>query len=92
MTAGLSASEGEQTASAKLEPIAPDGDSGIREVMIEDNVVLRIAYDDDSGRFVYSGVDKETGDVVRQYPPEGILKLLAQNREEAAGLLFDEET
>lgn len=92
MTAGLSALEGDQTAVAKLESVTPKADSAPREVLIEDNVVLRIAYDDDSGRFVYSGVDKETGDVVRQYPPEGVLKLLAQNRVEAAGLLVDEET
>jgi len=79
-------------ASSKLEPISSNVNSAMREVMIEDNVVLRISYDDDSGRFIYSGVDKLTGDVVRQYPPEGVLKLLAQNKIEAAGLILDEET
>lgn len=68
------------------------GRAGPREIQLDDNIVLRISYDDDSGRFVYSGVDKTTGEVVRQFPPEGVLKLLAQHKQEAAGLVLDEET
>lgn len=82
---------GEESANARIEPLNTDG-AAAREVVLEENVVLRISYDNGSGRFIYSGVDKATGDVVRQYPPEGVLKLLAQRREEAAGLLIDEAT
>jgi uncharacterized FlaG/YvyC family protein len=78
--------------SSQVEPSLSGQTSGVREVLLEDNIVLRISYDDDSGRFIYSGVDKTTGDVVRQYPPEGVLKLLAQHRADAAGLLIDEES
>ncbi len=78
--------------SSQIEPLQSGEDTSVREVLLEDNVVLRISYDDDSGRFIYSGADKATGEVVRQYPPEGVLKLLAQNKIEASGLLFDEES
>ncbi|NQV20902.1 MAG: flagellar protein FlaG [Rhodospirillales bacterium] len=85
------AASGEEAANTRIEPLNTGGETA-REVVLEDNVVLRISYDNGSGRFIYSGVDKATGDVVRQYPPEGVLKLLAQRREEAAGLLIDETT
>jgi len=41
---------------------------------------LRIALDDSSGKFVYQGVDINTGDVVTQFPSEDILKLIAYNK------------
>ncbi|PCI43587.1 MAG: hypothetical protein COB49_12020 [Alphaproteobacteria bacterium] len=54
---------------------------------------LRIDLDADSGRFVYQGVDINTGDVVTQFPSEQILKLIAFNRERDGieGIVVDEE-
>ena len=81
----------ESEASTKLESIASAENSGPREVELEDNVLLRISFDKGSGRFVYFGVDKETGDVVSQYPSERVLKLLAENKVDTAGLILDEK-
>lgn len=54
---------------------------------------LRIALDDGSGRFIYQGVDINTGDVVSQFPSEEILKFIAFNRERdgVEGIVVDEE-
>ncbi len=54
---------------------------------------LRIGLDDGSGRFVYQGVDINTGDVVSQFPSEEILKFIAFNREREGleGIVVDEE-
>lgn len=54
---------------------------------------LRIDLDDGSGRFVYQGVDVNTGDVISQFPSEEILKFVAFNREREGveGIVVDEE-
>jgi len=54
---------------------------------------LRIALDDSSGKFIYQGVDINTGDVVTQFPSEDILKLIAFSRERdgVEGIVVDEE-
>lgn len=54
---------------------------------------LRIDLDDESGRFVYQGIDVKTGDVVIQFPADELLKLIAFNRERDGmkGIVFDEE-
>ena len=51
---------------------------------------MQISKDDDTGRFVYKSVDVETGEVVRQFPPEEVLNFISRFRE-AAGLLIDGE-
>ena len=50
---------------------------------------LRVFKDDDSGRFVYQSVNSRTGEIVRQFPPEEILKLVAQLRD-VAGIVLDD--
>jgi len=54
---------------------------------------LRINLDSDSGRFVYQGVDINTGDVITQFPSEDILRFVAFNRERGGleGIVVDEE-
>lgn len=54
------------------------------------NTKLSIDVDDDSGLFVYKGVDKQSGEVVSQFPAEEILALIAYYRE-SEGLVIDEE-
>lgn len=49
---------------------------------------LRIEQDRGSGRLVYQSVDRETGEVVGQFPPETILKLIAFIRE-TEGIVLD---
>lgn len=50
---------------------------------------LRVSRDEESARFVYTSVDIESGEVIRQFPPEEILRLVRAVRE-AAGLVLDE--
>lgn len=54
---------------------------------------LRIDLDDETGRFVYKGIDIETGDVVNQFPADEILKYLSfmREREGLEGIVVDEE-
>ncbi len=54
------------------------------------NTKLSIDVDNDSGLFVYKGVDKQSGEVVSQFPAEEVLALIAYYRE-AEGLVIDQE-
>ncbi|OGI09967.1 MAG: hypothetical protein A2Y40_02050 [Candidatus Margulisbacteria bacterium GWF2_35_9] len=53
------------------------------------NVHLRM--DDRIDGFIASIVDKETGQVIKELPPEEIIKLRASINEKIKGILFDEE-
>ena len=46
-----------------------------------DDLRLSISYEKSIGRFVYRGVDRKTGEVVREYPPEEVIKRIAHLRE-----------
>lgn len=54
----------------------------------KENLKLRIEHDEASGRFVIQSVDKDTGEVVQQFPPEEILAMIAYFRE-IEGLAVD---
>ena len=51
---------------------------------------LSIDVDDESGLFVYKGIDKQSGEVVSQFPAEEILALIAYYRE-TEGIVVDEK-
>ena len=51
---------------------------------------LRIDKDDETGRFIYKSVDKESGEVIKQFPPETILELISQYRS-LEGLVVDDD-
>lgn len=53
------------------------------------NTKLRIDVDDDSGLFVYKGIDRVSGEVVSQFPAEEILSLISYYRERE-GIVVDE--
>ncbi len=53
------------------------------------NVGLEFSKHEDSGREVIKVVEKETGDLIRQIPPEEMLDL-AVRMNELVGILFDE--
>lgn len=61
----------------------------IPEEELVSNTRLRIDKDDETGRFVYYSVDDESGEVIRQFPPENILKFLSYYRG-LEGLLLDD--
>ncbi|HHG74335.1 MAG TPA: flagellar protein FlaG [Persephonella sp.] len=54
------------------------------------NSQLKVEVDEDTGIRVVKIVDKETKEVVRQIPPEVMLKI-AKYLDEVAGLLFNEK-
>lgn len=54
------------------------------------NTKLSIDVDDESGLFVYKGIDIQSGEVVSQFPAEEILALIAHYRE-AEGIVVDEK-
>ncbi len=62
----------------------------IPEVEQVANTSLRIDRDEETDRFVYFSVDDESGEIVRQFPPENILRFLSYYRG-LEGLLLDED-
>lgn len=50
---------------------------------------LEILLDEEADRFIYQSVDPETGEVLRQFPPEEILQLVRAIRD-MEGLVIDE--
>ncbi|NPA12488.1 MAG: flagellar protein FlaG [Aquificae bacterium] len=54
------------------------------------NSQLKVETDDETGIRVIKIVDKETNEVIRQIPPEVMLKI-AKYMDEIAGLLFNEK-
>jgi uncharacterized FlaG/YvyC family protein len=54
----------------------------------EDNVRLSISFEKSIGRFVYKGIDPETGEVVREYPAKEVIERIAAIRE-VVGVAFD---
>ncbi|MDP6565099.1 MAG: flagellar protein FlaG [Alphaproteobacteria bacterium] len=54
----------------------------------DDDLRLSISFERSIGRFVYRGVDPETGEVVREYPSQEVLKRIAALRE-IAGVTID---
>jgi flagellar protein FlaG len=63
------------------------GEKGLKQLeaqlnrMLSTNLRLRIEHDEGSGNYVYMGIDKETGEVKRQWPAEEILRMHAFFRE-----------
>lgn len=54
------------------------------------NTRLRIDLDDDTGQFIYQSIDRDSGEVVRQFPPEDLLNVLSAFRD-VEGLAVDDE-
>lgn len=78
-----------QVAKDPFEQAAAVLEDFIPEVEQIPNTRLRIDKDDETGRFVYYSVDDESGEVIRQFPPENILKFLSYYRG-LEGLLLDD--
>jgi len=61
----------------------------LQDFMGEMNRSLQFKVDEDSGRDVIKVLDKETGEVIKQYPSEEVLSLVSK-LSETAGLLIDQ--
>lgn len=78
---------------ARTEGVASTGESVSRAVdKVRDFVQiarrnLEFSIDEDTGRTIVRVLDAESGELVRQIPPEEILSI-AENLEAASGLLF----
>jgi uncharacterized FlaG/YvyC family protein len=81
-------------------PVAPAGNSealkqleeeinGAMDRLLASNLRLRIEADTAAGAYVYKGIDRDTGEVKKQWPPEKILSLRAFLRA-LDGVLVDE--
>src|SRR5262244_2623506 len=91
--------EGRRTAEEDLAPPAPEAASPASGTIIarpdlapvvalpgtapETDLGAKMAYDTASGRVVVRIVDRKTGDVVRQSPPDSLLRLFAVTREQS---------
>jgi len=71
-----------------LEAVAREMDKFIPDA--QSNTKLRIDKDESTGRFVYKGVNSDTGEVVKQFPAEDVLAVIRSYRE-VAGLVIDGE-
>jgi len=54
------------------------------------NSKLQVSQDEDSGTFIYRSVNPDTGEVIKQWPPEQLLNLREALRE-LEGMLFDQQ-
>jgi uncharacterized FlaG/YvyC family protein len=54
------------------------------------NTKLQIEHDKKTGTFIYRSIDRETGEIVRQWPPEELVKL-REYLKEMEGLLVDRQ-
>lgn len=61
----------------------------LNEALSRKNTSAQIRRDEELNRFLVTIKDKESGEIVREVPPEALLKF-ARNLEELKGILFDE--
>ncbi len=61
-----------------------------QEFDLINNVELKFNKDDETGQTYVKIVDKETGDIIREIPPEEVRKL-AEKLEEMVGILLDKK-
>jgi flagellar protein FlaG len=76
---------------------AEQSESAFKKIIAETNqklnrsdLKLRFGTDEESGIDYFQLYDKENGDVVKQFPPEEILKVIA-NLKDMAGIIFNEK-
>ena len=59
-----------------------------QEAYQSQNIDLRISYNEKADRFIYKGINPETGEVIREYPPEEVIKRIVTLKK-IAGLIVD---
>lgn len=90
----INTSAGHQTNEAVQEPLTAQQldkvAQQLQDFVGDMNRGLQFSVDKNSGRDVIKVVDKESGDLIKQYPSEEVLSLVAK-LSEAAGALIDEK-
>lgn len=64
--------------------------NAVAEVQVDAHLKLRVRLDEPSGRYVYQSVDPESGEVMRQFPPDEALRAIARLHN-IAGLTVDKK-
>jgi len=77
--------EAEKLQQARLEKITEELNDKLNE-----NLSLRFGHDENSGEDFFQLVEKDTGDVVRQFPPQSLLDF-REKFKDFAGLIFNQE-
>ncbi|MBB1384249.1 MULTISPECIES: flagellar protein FlaG [unclassified Pseudoalteromonas] len=84
--------QAEQTQTASNDDLSPEKLEKVAQqlqtFMSDMNRSLEFHVDEDSGRNVIKVIDKESGDLVKQYPSEEVLQIVS-NLAEATGVLVD---
>ena len=84
---GKNARSDEQPAGVETEPVKDPlkhAERVLNDVLEESrppNSRLAIEIDEPTGRFVYKAINNDSGETIRQYPQEEVLRLLARFRE-----------
>jgi flagellar protein FlaG len=90
----INTSASNQTKEAEQEPLTAQQldkvAQQLQDFVGDMNRGLQFSVDKNSGRDVIKVVDKESGDLIKQYPSEEVLSLVAK-LSEAAGALIDEK-
>ncbi len=87
-----------------VQPVASAGAVGEKQQSLEpdprqqqpnsaqlpDNSRLTIEHDKETGKFIYKTVDRETGEVIKQWPREEVLKAISAYQK-ASGLIVDKK-
>lgn len=58
------------------------------DAFVNEDLRLSISFDKAVGRFIYRGLDRETGEVKREFPPEELLNTIVTLRK-IAGIAVD---
>lgn len=78
----------DRSASGKSAKDLKDAASKVQDYLSDMNISLDFHVEDKTGELVVKVVNRDTGDVIRQIPPEALVKL-RQKLEELRGVLFD---
>ena len=84
------AAPGQNAQAAKSEQATQESNGRPLEFDVGEELKLRVRFDEAAGRFVYMGVNAESGEVERQYPAEEALQMIARMHD-MVGQRFDQE-
>jgi len=82
------ATRGEAPTRGEIEQLADN----INDFMKQSNLALRISVDEGTQIFITKIINEETGEVIKQFPPDQIVAIANRLKEMQNGVLVDEQT
>jgi len=78
------------TSAERVQPAEPANQFGVfldevASKVLGDQTRLKIERHEDTGRYIYQSIDKDSGEVLREFPPEQFLSILARFMEAEPG-------